>query len=766
MRITMTLQAVTRAMRSAPESLVWLILIALSAAWATRTGTLPGQSLTLGAWLEGIAWACLYAGLGLTYYAAGRPDDKSLARVLRRIGLCLLLALLSTQLCKLLSATLVAPATWGNLFYLKWLVPFASVALWCAVLLPSETRALVRAARASPALAPLPHLALLLASAAILVSCGDLVFEGRGGSSVEATLKSELITSRAWAANILILFSAFAFVFAVTSRLSAALLFVSPIYLALGLATVLKIRYMHSAVQPLDLVRIREFLPFFRSFFGTGAVAATVGGFGVWIGALVAIGRTAPCPVSLLRRWSIGLLSVTGLLAFPVAYFLADSRPSVNELLIRFGGRGREFREFREMARANGFLMLFLSELPGAFVSEPDAYSSAEVASAQGRYCGAGGMAGGSRGGVSLVLYMIESFMDPDDLGLHYTSDPIPNVRALRRANIGGYGIVPEDFGGSANSEFEALTGMATSFLPEGSVAYRLYLRHPVPSLPRALGALGYETTAVQADPKYFYGRETVYRLLGFDRVAWLREAAGVERAPRGWWPSDKAVVQAVIQASQGARPFFVFAFPSSTHSPYDRGTYKDSSLGVVDPPSPEAGGEVKEYINTLRVADEAVGTLVEYFRGRPDSTIIAVLGDHLPPLTESSLGGLSSRISGLSEPEQARMRRRVPLLVWANFPLPREQKELSTNALPSYLLEKMKIAPAGFLAVSDEVRRRVPILARYAHGADGSIWNRDSLPDEERRLVEDYWLLEYDLLLGKRYVLRDSAWMEGRCGD
>ena len=111
-------------------------------------------------------------------------------------------------------------------------------------------------------------------------------------------------------------------------------------------------------------------------------------------------------------------------------------------------------------------------------------------------------------------------------------------------------------------------------------------------------------------------------------------------------------------------------------------------------------------------------------------------------------------------------MRRRVPILVWANFPLPREQKELSINGLPSYLLEKMNIAPAGFLAVSDAVRRRVPILGRYAHGADGSIWNRDSLPDEERRLVEDYWLLEYDLLLGKRHVLRDSAWMEGRCGD
>jgi phosphoglycerol transferase MdoB-like AlkP superfamily enzyme len=759
-------------MKKAPvcEALALLAFVGLSAGWATHVGTLPGRVPPVAGPLGvGMAWACLFAGLGLAYRAAGLADRESARDVPRKVGLCLLLALLSTHLCRLLAETLVSPSTWDHLFYLKRLVPPALVAFWCAALLPRETRALVRAARASPAIAPLPHLALLLASAAILVSGADLAFEWSGGSATGATLKSEIIYREAWTANVLILFSAYALVFAITSRLWAALLLVSPFYVALGLATLVKIRYMHSAVQPLDLMRVPELLPFLPSFVGTGVLAALAGALALWIGALVAVRKREPCPMSVVRRWSTRLLSLALLLAFPVAYFRAnalpdtvtDSYPAADALLIRFKGRGPEFKE---MARVRGFLLSFISELPAAFASAPPDYSPAAVANTLSKYCGSAAAAEGRRGGVNLIVYLVESFMDPDDLGLHYTSDPIPNIRALRKTHIGGYGIVPEEFGGSANTEFEAVTGMATSFLPEGSVAYRLYLRHAIPSLPSTLRSLGYATTAVQADPKHYYERERAYRLLGFDSVVWLGDAPDVELAPRGWWPSDNAVVEAVIQASREARPAFVFAFPSSTHFPYNFGTYSDSDLDVLDVTSRDAAREVKEYINTLRVADRAIGTLVEYFRRQPDSTIIAVLGDHLPPLSEEALGTFLSNLSGMSEPERARMRRRVPLLVWANFVLPREEKELSINALPSYLLEKMGIHAPGFLAVSDAVRRKVPVLASYVQGADGRIWNRDSLPDDERNLVADYRLLQHDLLFGKRYSLRDSASRERSC--
>jgi len=720
--------------RSAPETLLLLALSGVTAVWATRAGTLPGWSLhVLGASIQGILWACLYAGLAVSYHAVALRERKSARSVLLRLGLCLPLALLSTYICKLLLAPLLAPTTWTEFYYLRLLLPPSFVGLWCTALLPRETRTVYRTAATNPAVAPLPQLALLLASAAFLVSCADLAFQWRGASAVDVRLKTDIVQMNAWATNLFILFSAYALVLAVTSKVAAALLLVSPLYVVLGLATLAKIEYMHSAVQPLDLIRIAEFVPLFRSFFGLGVLIATIAALALWIVALLAARRLEPSPVSTVRRWSIGLASLAILLTFPVAFVLAPFKPAVEALLLRFGAPEGQHRE---KARRNGFLLSFLSEIPTVFVSTPHPYSPAAVASAVGRYQKPGDLAAKRGNRVNLIVYLVESLMDPDDLGWHYTSEPIPTIRALGKDHISGYGIVPEEFGGSANTEFELLTGMTRSFLPEGSLPYRQYLRRPIPSLPRALGNLGYATIAIQADPKYYY----------------------LEPGPRTPSPPDDVVVETIIRASHGPHPFFVFAFPSSTHAPYNVGVYKDSDLDVVQPVSREARGEVKEYINALRDADRAIGTLIEYFRRQPDPTIIAIFGDHLPPLPKTVLHPFFSSLSGMSKPERARRLHRVPLVVWANFDLPHEEKELSVNALPSFLLEKMRIPPTGFLSVSDAVRRKLPVVGGYMQGADGHIWDPDSLPNEERALLEDYRLLQYDLLLGKQYALRDSV--------
>jgi len=110
-------------------------------------------------------------------------------------------------------------------------------------------------------------------------------------------------------------------------------------------------------------------------------------------------------------------------------------------------------------------------------------------------------------------------------------------------------------------------------------------------------------------------------------------------------------------------------------------------------------------------------------------------------------------------------MRRRVPLLIWANFDLPREWKEPTTSALPAYLLEKMGVPSTGLLAVSAAVGRKVSIIRGSAKAADGTIWSWDSLPADERTLIADYRLLQYDVLLGERYSLSGSASDAGTCG-
>jgi hypothetical protein len=743
--------------RSAPEVLLLVVLIAAGAAWATYARTLPswGPPVIRTA-LQAAAWSALFACLGLAYRGVAGESGESARSAWRRLGVALLLALLSTQLCRLLLTPALAPAQWSNYFYLRHLVPVALVGIWCAVLLPRETRALLRAVKAKASIAPLPELVVLLVAAAVLVSCADLVFFW-AGLPVLSRARVDIILRSAWLTNTLILFSAYALVFTIRPRVATALALVTPLYLMLGLATLAKLKYMHAGVQPLDLLRIPEFLPLFRNFFGAGGIVAIAAALGVWIAAIAVTRRREPASSPPVRRWLVGLFALTILLGLPAAFFAAKRFPWADALLTRLGAPDGQFRD---NARKNGFLLSFLSELPIAFVSKPPDYSPATVAAVARKYGNpeAGPPARRGGGGVNLILYLVESFMDPQDLGLQYSTDPLPNLRALQSTHSGGHAIVPEEFGGSANTEFELLTGMSTAFLPVGSLPYRQYLKHAIPSLPLTLGKAGYATTAIQADHRYYYDRERVYRLFDFTRVLWLREVPDVERAPRGGWPSDDAAVKAIVQASRGAHPFFIFAFPSSTHSPYNSGAFKTSDLRILDSASNDAAGEVKEYVNAVRGADRAIATLIEHFRHRPDSTIIAVLGDHLPPLTKDALGTFSARLAGASDAERNWKRRRVPLLVWANFELPREQLELSTNALPSYLLEKMGIAPSGFLAVNDRVRREVPILGRYARGADGRIWHRDSLPDDAGALIRDYRLLEYDLLLGKQYSWHAAA--------
>jgi hypothetical protein len=733
--------------RSAREALPYGLLVLATAAWAARQGTLPGRSHGLaGAALQGVAWVGLYAVLGMAYVRALRQAPAHSSRPLaRRLGLALCLTLLSSYAGMRLLTPRLAPATWLDFFYLRWVGPVALAAVWCAALLPRETRALLRSAGRDPAIAPLPQLAFFLASAALLVSAGDLSFYWEGSSPILDRMKEEVILPRAWATTTLLLFSGYALVFAITRRAAAALLLVSPLYAVFCLACLLKIEYLHSSVQPLDLINLPEFLPLFPSFFGVAGVAATVIGFGLWIYALVATRRLEPTRMSARRRWSVGTLSLAVLVAVPTLFQVSETKPQAKAIIVRLGAPDEQHRE---LARLHGFLVSFLSQLPAAAVSPPSHYSAATIAKILSRYPPpATPLVPASR--VNLIVYLVESLVDPEDLGLRYTSDPIPKMRALMRTGVSGHAFVPERFSGSANTEFELLTGMSRSFLPEGSVPYRQYVRHPLPSLPRLLRGLGYATIAIQADPKYWYDRDRAYPLMGFERAVWLRSGPGVERAPRGAWVSDQELVRSIIETSREGRPFFAFAFPSSTHSPYNFGAFAGSDLDVVGLPQPEAG-ELKEYINALRVADQAIGALAEYFRGRPEPTIIVVLGDHLPPLSERALRPFFSRLAALPEAEQAWRMRRVPLLVWSNRPLPPEAAELSTSLLPSYLLEKMGVPASGLFAVTDDVRRKLPVLPAHAAagGADVS----------EQAIVEDYRLVQYDFLLGRQFGLKGDS--------
>ena len=741
---------------SSPLSRVLLACVALAAAWETHATTLIGIGVpALGVVLQALLWVVLYAGLVIALGSAGSGDATSVSRVSRRVGLALLLGLASAHLAKLAIWSALDPPGWYAYHYLRLLLAPALAAFWCVVLLPRQVRALAQAVRRRDALAPLPALVVLLVVAAALTSVSDLAFQlVRQGSAMQNRLGADVITWRAWLTTTAILLLVQALVYAVTSSAATAILLVAPIFATMVFATLVKIRFMHSAVQPFDLLTLPEFMPLFGAFFGTWAAIGSAIAIACWLVALVVVWRRARGRLSVARRLAMGATSVALLAALVVAFLPPRVLPAP---LARHGDAmyaavttlGAPQSEHRDMVRKGGIVLNFLAELQSAFVNVPNDYSPARVAQVMRAYPA---VAAPRRGGVSLVVYLVESFMDPNELGFTYTADPIPNLRTLRGEQIGGSAIVPRAFGGSANTEFELLTGMTNSFLPEGSIPYRQHVRTPMPALPRTLRDLGYATVAVQADPRYYYDRERVYPLVGFDRTVWLHEAK-VPQADRGGWPSDEVLVDSVIAATSGAHPAFVFGFPSSTHSPYNAGTYASSKLDVTDAPNAAVRAEVQEYINAEQVADRAIGRLIAHYRSVPDSTIVAVFGDHLPPLSSGALARLTNTLSKLPAVEQTRETRRVPLLVWANFTLPHAEPTLSVNLLAPFLLERMGLPRTGLFAVTDSVRRAFPVVSACVESAEGRLWPRDGVPASLRGPIEDYRLVQYDLLLGRGYT-------------
>src|SRR6478672_6602962 len=93
----------------------------------------------------------------------------------------------------------------------------------------------------------------------------------------------------------------------------------------------------------------------------------------------------------------------------------------------------------RETARRNGFLLSFVSEVPSVFVSAPPGYSRADGIKAATRYAGAATTLPSPRPRVNLIVYLVVALMDPNDLGWHYTSEPLPHLRALAGESISGH---------------------------------------------------------------------------------------------------------------------------------------------------------------------------------------------------------------------------------------------------------------------------------------------------------------------------------------
>ena len=120
-----------------------------------------------------------------------------------------------------------------------------------------------------------------------------------------------------------------------------------------------------------------------------------------------------------------------------------------------------------------------------------------------------------------MVVVLSESFGDPTEFkGIHLTADPIPFTHRVMERTPSGTMLAQKFGGGTANMEFEVLTGMSMSeFAPQLAIAYQMLVPAyaSFPSAVERFEHLGHDAIAIHPFTTQMYRRASVYPLLGFD---------------------------------------------------------------------------------------------------------------------------------------------------------------------------------------------------------------------------------------------------------
>jgi hypothetical protein len=551
--------------------------------------------------------------------------------------------------------------------------------------------------------------------------------------------------------NILILFCFMTLLFTLINRLLTALLTGLLIYCILILSDILKLIYFDNPLRPIDLNYLADLRIVAQASLSTGTLLGIITACLAVIALIILIWKKEAPVLPWTARTGIGSTAA-------ILITLAFTLPSVyvvREWLAHRGIAKPEAWQFepRYSAQLNGILVEWAMGAADASFHRPERYSRPEIERIAHAYSLEPKPAGISKNEppANLIIYVIESFMDPLDLGVHFTADPIPTFRAISRKYSSGKVVVPVFGGTSANTEFELLTGLSMYFLPDSSCPYRQHIMQDVPSLLRVLHQNGYQTTAIPADPPYLFNRKAAYKHMGFDHWIFPEADAKTPRSPDDEFAADEAIVDAVIAASRSGSPYFILAFTGGTHFPWEYSDYIDSRLDIVGPSPNYNRSKLKTYVNALKVADNSLKKLITYFEKTNQKTEILFVGDHLPPLGEIYQ---ASGFFNSTELVNVQKRYQTPMAVWSNYPKAKEDFICSANFIPVRLLQSIGLRPTGSLALAADVYSHFPVLSKYVQTADGRLFapQSDGMPFQQ--LIEDYRLIQYDLLLGKQYAL------------
>lgn len=351
-----------------------------------------------------------------------------------------------------------------------------------------------------------------------------------------------------------------------------------------------------------------------------------------------------------------------------------------NHLQARFGNITTAYREF-------GFAYCFTNSIIDNGIDEPRDYDKVDFIEIKtNRPPIRDNTQNGEKPNV--IFLQLESFMNPWLIkGVSYTENPVPNFNKLYNIFPSGYLLVPSFGAGTANTEFEVMTGMNLDDFGTGEYPYKTVLKnHACETICYNLKETGYKTHALHNNDGSFYNRYRVLPNLGFDTYTSIEYMGETKTNPIGW-SKDEVLTEYITKILDSTdEPDFIYAISVQGHGDYPS-SYEELDELTKDNPlkynikvnnfqnEDEIAG-FEYYISQVKEMDDFIGELTLRLSKRREKTILVFYGDHLPGFTLESDDLISEDIY------------KSQYVIWSNYDAGFTNKNLEAFQLSSYILE------------------------------------------------------------------------------
>lgn len=245
----------------------------------------------------------------------------------------------------------------------------------------------------------------------------------------------------------------------------------------------------------------------------------------------------------------------------------------------------------------------------------------------------------------NFIFLQLESFFDPTYIeGASFSSDPVPTFRYLKENCSSGFLTVPSIGAGTANTEFELLTGINLDFFGPGEYPYKTVLKDiPCESIAYNLSSLGLTAHAIHNNDGTFYGRDTVFSQLGFDTFTPIEYMGTYYTTPLGW-AKDEILVPNILNALNSTEgQDFVYAISVQGHGSYPEEpilTNPEISVDSLPEELKEHYYEILYFVNQLYETDLFLAQLTSALEEYDEEVVLVLYGDHLPsfPFTDDMM--------------------------------------------------------------------------------------------------------------------------------